>query len=373
MGDLANGPSSDICKLMSKKFDQWREKAAKAPIIVLLDEIDTLGVRGQNAHNDSYWGGVINAMLAFLDGAIPRNGIVVVAATNHPERVDPALLRPGRLDRRIELPYPDASAMAGILRHHLGPDAVIDEGELARAARACRGMSPADVEQVCREARRAARTMFKRRVCADDVSLVLGARRLEALQRPGATEQDRRVAIHEAAHAVALLATPGDRLLCVDLDGARTWATSAPALTLADAEARLVVLLAGLAAEHVLCGGHSSGVSMDLRDATNLATTAHAAWGMGDRGLRVLSEDDAAADPAVADAVDVILRAAHANAISLVEGSREAVLRLAGRLQQDRYLDAAEVRAVVAGEDPEPTRVTRPTAARRGRHPDPTP
>ena len=370
-GDLANGPPSDISKLMAKKFDLWREKASKAPFIVLLDEIDTLGVRGQNAHNDSYWGGVINAMLAFLDGAVPRNGIVVIAATNHPERVDPALLRPGRLDRRIELPYPDASAMAAIVRHHLGPDAVIEAEELARAGRACRGMSPADVEQVCREARRAARTMFKRRVCPDDVSLVLGARRLEALQQPGARDLDRRIAIHEAGHAIAMLAAPSETLLSIDMDSAQTWAVGHMSLTLAEAEAQLTVLLSGMAAEQVLIGHHASGVSRDLKDATALAMTCHARWGMGVLGLRSAADEDLR-DPTVLAATDAILVAAHARARALVEDSREAVLRLAGRLQADRYLVAAEVRAVVAGEDPEPTKATW-SVGRRGHYPDPAP
>ena len=376
-GDLANGTTSDIAKLMAKKFDTWREKAAKAPIIVLIDEIDTLGVRGRNAHNDSYWGGVINAMLAFLDGAVPRAGIVVVAATNHPSNVDPALLRPGRLDRRIELPYPGPEAMAGILRHHLGPDAVVDEAELSRAAKLCRGMSPAEVEQTCREARRVARVHFGRRVACDDVCLVLGARRLEALQRPGAAALDRRIAVHEAGHAISMLAAPSETLLHVDMDQATTWAEGHVSLTLSDAEAQMTVLLAGLAAEQLILGDHASGVSRDLRQATELAMTCHARWGMGVLGFRS-ADDEGLSDPAILAAVDAILVAAHARARALVTESREAVLRLAGRLQQDRYLDAAEVRAIV--DDPRPApertaygdRVAR-TIGRRGRHPDPTP
>ena len=374
-GDLANGTSMDIAKTMGKKFEVWREKASKAPVIVLIDEIDTLGVRGKNAHNDSYWGGVINALLAFLDGAVSRAGIVVVAATNHPERVDPALLRPGRLDRTIELPYPDASAMAGILRHHLGPDAVVDEAELARAAKMCRGLSPAEVEQTCREARRAARLTFRRRVCSDDVCLVLGARRLEALQRPGARALDRRIAIHEAGHAIGILRTPSETLLQVDMDAAQTWATGHASLTLAEAEAQLTVLLAGLAAEQLILGDHASGVSGDLRDATALALTTHVRWGMGVLGFRSAGDEDLR-DPAVLAAVDGILVAAHARARALVTESREAVVRLAGRLQADRYLDAAEVRTIVDGPRPSPERpanVEARTTGRRGRHPDPTP
>ncbi len=346
-GDLPTAAPATSSSSWSKKFDAWREKAKDRSIIVLIDEIDTLGVRGNNAHNDSYWGGVINSLLAFLDGATPRDGIVVIGATNHAGNVDPAIVRPGRLDRHVELPYPDPSAMAGIVRLHLGSGAVIDEAELGQAARACRGMSPAQVEQVCREARRMARDTFKRPVRADDVSLVIGARRLADLQRPGAREVDRRVALHEAAHAIAMLQSSSDTLTRVDMEAAQTWSTGKTLLTLSEVEQRLVVLLAGLAAEQVLLGGHTTGVSADLREATGTATAAHAAWGMGALGYRVLSMEDAVADPAVTAAVDAILDAAHARARAMVEKSRDAILRLADRLQRDRYLDADEVREIV--------------------------
>ena len=370
----AGGSIGDsMSKGLTKFFDAWCKKAASAPFVLFIDEIDTMGVRGANAQNDSWYGSIINAWLAFLDGAVPRNGIVVVAATNHPDRVDPALLRPGRLDRHVELPYPDAAAMAGIVRHHLGPDAVIDDAELARAARFCRGMSPAEVEQAARDARRLARRTYARRVTPNDLVSVLTARRLAALREFGAEEHDRRVAVHEAAHAIALLRAPSERLSHVDLDGAMTFGEKRLSMTLGQAEARLVVLLAGLAAEQVLLGGHTSGVSTDLIDATNLAASAHVLWGMGERGLRAMSVGDAATDPVVLDAVDAILRAAHARAVALVTESREAVIRLAERLQAERYLDGAEVRAIVDGPRPATGDRAAKTTGRRGRHPEPTP
>ena len=375
--DWHGGSGGDtVAKGLSKLFDGWRDKAKKGPFVLLIDEIDTVGVRGANAHNESWFSSVINAWLAFLDGAVPREGIVVVGATNHPERVDPALLRPGRLDRHVGMPIPDIHALVGVVRHHLGPDAVIENAELARAARACRGMSPAEVEQVCREARRTARTVFRRRPCADDVSLVLGARRLKALQRPGAADLDRRIAIHEAGHAIAILSTPGEVLLSVDLDSAQPWAERRESMTLSEAEGMLVVLLAGLAAEQVLLGAHASGASRDLQEATTMALTCQAQWGMGTMGLRVAGPERAQENPAVTAAVDEILRTAHVKAIALVEGSREAMLRLAGQLQADRYLDAAEVRTIVNVPRPAPERtrygdrVAR-TISRQERHPKP--
>ncbi len=145
-------------------------------------------------------------------------------------------------------------------------------------------------------------------------------------------------------------------------------------LTLAEAESQLVVLLAGMAAEQVLLGHHASGVSRDLREATALALTCHTRWGMGALGLRSAGDEDLR-DPIVLAAVDAILRAAHERAVALVEGSREAILRLAGRLQQDRHLDAIEVRAVVNEPRPAPERTARGDRVVRTvrRRPDPAP
>lgn len=140
-----------VVKSMKKAFDDWRKRASQTnPLIVFVDELDSLGVRGANGQNDSYWSAIINAMLDFADGATPRDGIVLIGATNFIDRIDPALRRPGRFDRLIELSAPDVDTLRGVIAHHLGVDDV-------HAARACRGMSPADISQACRDARRAAR------------------------------------------------------------------------------------------------------------------------------------------------------------------------------------------------------------------------
>jgi hypothetical protein len=369
----AGGSIGDsMSKGLTKFFDAWRKKASASPFVLFVDEIDTLGVRGANAHNDSWYGSIINAWLAFLDGAVPRDGIIVVAATNHADRIDPALMRPGRLDRHVVLPYPDTAAMAGIVRHHLGPDAVIDDAELARAARVCRGMSPAEVEQAARDARRLARRTYARRVCPGDLVSVLTARRIERLQRPGMAEVDRRVAIHEAGHAVALLQTDPHTLVHLDVDQGEMCTRVLPLSTRAGIERQLTVLLAAMAAEVMLLGDHGSTVQIDLHQATNLAASAQAAWGMGET-LRAHTVANALNDEGIEAAVEAILREAHARATALVTESREAVVRLAAVLQEQRFLDAAEVQAVVENPAPERARnrdyMSR-TTGRSGRYPD---
>lgn len=335
------GSGDSMSKGMSKLFDNWRAKAKEGPFILFVDEIDSMGQRGGAAHNESWFAPVINAWLAFLDGAVPRDGIVVIAATNHPERVDPAMRRSGRLDRHVVLPPPAADALAGMLRTHLGTGAEL--GGLAEAARACRGLSPADVALVARDARRLART-HRRTVAADDVRAVLDARRL----RTGVgRELDRRIAVHEAGHAVAVLALGVDTLDRVDLDAALTWTAPPEGWTLADVEGRITMLLAGMSAEDLLLGEHSAGCSMDLREACNLASSIHAAWGMGASGVLALPADMVLRERRTREAVDATLTTAHQRARALVEQHRHAIARVADALVERRYLDADEVRAVI--------------------------
>jgi len=115
--DMESSASSwQISKAIKKKFDEARKRA---PCIVFMDELDSYGVRGGNAHNDSFWGALINSLLAEIDGAVPRDGVVVIGATNHPDRVDPAVNRRRRLppDRRPKLT--PVLAGGGAFRHEL--------------------------------------------------------------------------------------------------------------------------------------------------------------------------------------------------------------------------------------------------------------
>lgn len=117
---LEPGYLGDVLKAMSTAFETAREHA---PSILFMDEIDNIGKRSAGSDkNADYWNSLINRMLELLDGVGRTEGIIVVAATNHPNRIDPALLRSGRLETSIEIPPPDTEALAGILIHHLGCD-----------------------------------------------------------------------------------------------------------------------------------------------------------------------------------------------------------------------------------------------------------
>ncbi|WP_189654786.1 AAA family ATPase [Paracoccus mutanolyticus] len=132
----------------------FAEARARAPAVLILDELDAVGNRGDNAgQNQNYRVQVVNAFLALMDEIARAPGVIVVATCNHIDLIDPAVLRPGRFDLRVEVPLPDAATLAGVLRRHLA----LPEADLAALARHCVGLSLADFDAECgrRGARRA--------------------------------------------------------------------------------------------------------------------------------------------------------------------------------------------------------------------------
>jgi hypothetical protein len=319
-------------------FATWRQQATHGPLIVFVDEIDSIGARGANAHNDSWFGAIINAWLAFLDGAEPRQGVVVVAATNRPEHVDPALLRPGRLDRHIVIPTPTIPDLAGVIRHHLGAPAANDD--LVAAARACRGKSPAEIAQAARDARRAARRAG-RPVTPGDVAAVARA----AVQRQPAGDEQW-ISLHEAAHAV-IARRLRIKLDYVDLDRLHACIDVGSLIaTRADVETRIVGLLAGRAAEIEFRGEPSVGAHGDLETATTMAVAAISRGGVG-ASLVHLSPEIAIRTPTVVAEVEAMLDACAERAARLVKRHRDEIERVAEALIEQRYLDGGEVDALI--------------------------
>ncbi|QND41854.1 AAA family ATPase [Rhizobium leguminosarum bv. viciae] len=250
----------------------------------MIDEIDNFPTRGSlsSARHDDWNRGVVNALLECLDGAISREGVIVIGATNYPDNLDPALLRPGRLDRHFEIPLPDASARVGILRQHLRSD--LDVENLIERTE---GMSGADLERLARDARRSAR---RERVA---VSLEHVEQQLPARQ-PRTSEELRLIALHELGHAVVNEVIGTDHLLGIRVFLCRHEHPSAAGMCGFEQDgmvhrdkdvyaAKLARLLGGIAAEQLFFGSHSDGGSEDLRAASDIATHMLGALGMGDR------------------------------------------------------------------------------------------
>jgi ATP-dependent Zn protease len=282
---------------------------------------------------------------------------VLLAAWNHPERLDPALVRSGRLDRHIRLHLPDQAALARILREHLGAD-LADES-LSGGALAAAGASGADCERFVRGARRRAREAGRTMILADLVTEIGGAD-----DRTDAELQV--IAIHEAGHALASCTLRPGTLKAVTLSpsgnawGATKSVEASGYIYAADVQARLVFLLAGRAAEEVALGRASSGAgggaNSDLAVATRLAVMAATGLGL-DRaaGLVWFGVPDAATLPKVlADDATLVARVrtaldkAYADALGLVRRRRAALDGLAGALLERRALDGAEAAAIVA-------------------------
>jgi ATP-dependent Zn protease len=330
--ESATGNGNLIAKSIKKAFADARKKA---PCLVFIDEIDSVGSRGQRGHNSGWFDVVINALLAELDGAEPRTGVVVIGATNHPASIDPALLRPGRLDRHIAIPRPTIADLRGILAHHLGHLAGLD-----RAARDCRGLSPAEIAQVAREARRLARTC-KRKVTAVDVSEVIAARR--GAHNP---DFDRIVCVHEAGHAI-VFSKLGFAVEFVDADNRKTLASlPAGSPKIDEIERHLAGTMGGRAAEIAVFGEPSHGSMSDLEQATSMAYLAISKAGLGG-SLISLPDNLAISLPDVRKRVEDLLTRAMDRASKVIAENHPALDALAAALAESRYLDALEIKAVI--------------------------
>lgn len=341
----AAGYLDSMLKAMRKAFRDARDAA---PCILFIDELDGIGDRTDRSdHNSNYTRQVINCLLECLDGAIDREGVVVIGATNHPDAIDPAVRRPGRLDRHLEIPLPDQDARAGILRHHLGP--LVPDLDLAPIAAKLEGASGADIALLVRDAKRSARRDDRRPLEEDDlVRLLPPTVKLSE-------EAFRRVCVHEAGHFIVgreLAEISGCRPIVASASREITGPTTGNTIfqrrvgfdrTCESLVAEIVVLLAGAAAEEVLLGSRGCGAggslgASDLRTATEIAVHLEAAYGFGSTLFSLRCEPDIGVDrilrdfPSIRSKVAARLRTAFDEAKSLVSSRRVDVERMAVEL-----------------------------------------
>ena len=325
------------------------DAALREPCVVLIDEIDSFGDREKftQDHKD-YSIQVVNALLELLDGAAGREGMVVVAATNNPDRIDPAIRRSGRLDRHVRIALPGVEALVGILRTCLGE--ALPRVDLKPLAMEARGMTGADAAAAVRRARGTARRAG-RPMGPDDLRVALSVGRYAV---PAHVRL--RSAIHEAGHGLALVTLKNATgvELSLNAGGGMAQAFTDPDLddqTEASIERFLVVALAGRAAEEVALGNASAGAVLDLACATRVAVMMEAQWGFSRTHPLVSVGDGAVADiaraPWLIGPVQERLQAAYARALDLMREDRDALGRLAEALYQEGYLDDGRVRELV--------------------------
>ncbi|KQP51108.1 hypothetical protein ASF41_13035 [Methylobacterium sp. Leaf111] len=330
--------------------------AAQAPSILFLDELDALPNRATlSDHGRDWWTPIVNGILLALDSTTsgPTSRIIVIGATNHGDKLDPALVRPGRLHPVIRIFPPDAEGLAGILRQHLAED--LPDADLMGVARLGVGMSGAETVAWVADARRAARAAGRPMRMADLVERIAPS--------DAFTEHELHVfARHEAAHACAVevLGAGQVREVSIGTQGSaagmtRAKLTQGMMLTRRELDDQVVVALAGRA-QDALTGSANTGAGgehgSDLATATRLLATAHTSYGLGTR-LTFVSTSANAMDmlqrsPGLQATVERDLQRLFAIAQDFVRAHRAPVQAIAELLLADRVVSGDQVRAIIA-------------------------
>jgi len=359
-------------------FDQAKKKA---PSIVFIDEIDAVGSRragtgfgGSNEEREQ----TLNQLLAEMDGFEPSAGVILVAATNRPEVLDPALLRPGRFDRQIAASLPDLTGREEILRIHTRKVKLAQGLDLLGVARITPGFSGADLANVVNEAALLASRRGKESVESADFDeaiekVLAGSERRSRAMNP---REKQIVAVHEAGHALVASHLPGTdpvhKISIVPRGRALGYTWQRPTedrylLSESELKNRLSVLLGGRVAEALVFHEPSTGAADDLNRATDLARKMVTEYGMSlPLGPVRLAADERAAflggppgldpriSPATAAKVDEetrrIIEESVSKAWKLLEAKRRQLDELAERLFEKETVEAEELKQLIAGD-----------------------
>jgi cell division protease FtsH len=278
----------------SRVRDLFSRAKASAPCIIFIDEIDAVGRQrgaGLGGGNDEREQ-TLNQLLVEMDGFDQRETIIIMAATNRPDVLDPALLRPGRFDRQVTLGLPDRNGRHAILKVHTKHMPLAQEVDLLRLAQATMGFSGADLENLANEAALTAARNKRDKVIMRDFEVSLDRIILGSERPPLSDEKERKiVAYHEGGHALAAALTPdADPILKVSIvprGRALGVMQSAPIDDRRNYPkeylmARLVVALGGRSSEEIALGSITTGAENDLRQATYLARMMVAQLGMNE-------------------------------------------------------------------------------------------
>ncbi len=360
----------------SRVRDLFQTARKQAPAIIFIDEIDSIGrKRGAGlggGHDEREQ--TLNQMLSEMDGFDPAEGVVIMAATNRPDILDPALLRPGRFDRQIVVPLPDLEERLPILRVHCKDKRIGPDVDLELVARGTPGMSGADLANLVNEAalhavRRGAQQVEMEDFEAARDRVLMGQRR-ESLVL--SDEEKERVAFHEGGHAVLAYvlehADPVHKVTILPTGMALGVTQQLPSeerhiYPREVIEDSLTVRMGGRAAELLVYGDLSTGASNDLVGNTELARKMVREWGMseklgpmawGSQGMVFLGEDlmhsrDYSEDTArvVDDEVAAILREQEKRALDLLNRHRGGLDAVARGLLERETLDGEEVAKLV--------------------------
>jgi cell division protease FtsH len=362
----------------SRVRDMFRVAKENAPCVVFIDEIDAVGrMRGTG-----YGGGsdereqTLNQILSEMDGFQPSETVIVIAATNRPDVLDPALLRPGRFDRHITVDRPTWRGRLEILKVHTRNKPLADDVDLERIARSMVGMSGAELQNLCNEAALHATRRGSQRIEQIDFDRAADRVRLGVPRDEALSEQERRrTAYHEAGHALCALLQPKadkiDRVSIIPRGQAGGVTLLQPDEEKMDRSAselmaRLVVALGGRAADKLIFGEPMAGAVMDLKQATRLARIMVTQYGMSARlgpvyyqigeehvflGKEIIESRTFSEGTArlIDEEIQRLLTEAEEQASALLRAHRDALERIAEALLLHEELDVQEVERLVAG------------------------
>lgn len=362
----------------SRVRDMFLQGKKSAPCIMFIDEIDAVG-----RHRGAGLGGghdereqTLNQLLVEMDGFEPNDGLILIAATNRPDVLDPALLRPGRFDRQVTVPVPDLKGRQQILVVHSRRVPMASDVDLSLVARGTPGFSGADLENLINEAALLAARADKEKVEAADLDaardkMMMGVERRSLIM----SEDERRTtAWHEAGHTLISVLLPKldplHKVSIIPRGRALGVTVSLPAedrytYSRDYFKARLVMIMGGRVAEEVALEQMTTGAGNDLERGTELARNMVCKWGMSDnlgpqtfgkkeeqiflgREIAQHSDFSEATAQRIDQEVSELMREAHQHATGLITKHMETLKALTDRLLEKETIDAEEVLDICA-------------------------
>lgn len=343
--------------------DLFKVAKKNAPCILFIDEIDAVGMNRDNTKGTSENEQTINALLEQMDGFTGREGVFVIAATNRADKLDPALIRPGRFDRQVTVNPPrDWIVRADLFRHYLGKFAVSDDVDIESLSRTVSGFTGADIAAICNEASIVAMMADKKAIdmaCIEEAidKKVFKGNRSKRKQY----ERDREiVAYHESGHAVMswLLGEPITRASIqstVSGVGGAVFNADKDTLfsTKKDFENRLMILYAGRASESIKFGDVTTGASNDITQATNILLEYIEKVGFDDQSglldVSVLSREHLVDAGATSRRMADMSKEIYGRCRGMLEQNYDKVERLAKRLLEDETLAGNAIESLMEG------------------------
>ena len=363
----------------SRVRDLFEQGKKNAPCIIFIDEIDAVG-----RHRGAGLGGghdereqTLNQLLVEMDGFESNEGVILVAATNRPDVLDPALLRPGRFDRRVVVGRPDVKGREQILRVHTKKVPLSDDVDLSVLARGTPGFAGADLANLVNEAALIAARQNRKVVTMYDFEhakdkVIMGTERKSMMLTD---EEKKNTAYHEAGHAlVAVLIPHADPLHKVTIIPRGMALGLTMQLPIDDKhsyhkdflESQLAILMAGRIAEEIFMHHITTGAGNDIERATDMARKMVCEWGMSDMGPmsygkkeeqiflgREISQHrdySEATAIRIDEAVHRFVDEGYKRARVIIEQHNDALIRIAEALLEREVLDGAEVQQLIRGE-----------------------